>query len=102
MNNLITDEKVKKYFSVTQKALKKAKINLSKKTHLEIIANDFYNMAKTYFDDALYFYENKDLVLTFGALNYSHGWLDSGARLGLFDVEYDDKLFTIEKPDREK
>ena len=96
MNNVVTKQKVLKYFEVTEKALKKAKITIPKKTHLNKIAKDFYDMANTYFCDAKYFFDKNDYVLAFGALNYSHGWLDSGAKMGLFDVEYDNKLFTVE------
>ncbi len=31
----------------------------------------------------------------FAAVNYAHGWLDAGARLGVFDVGADDRLFTL-------
>ena len=34
-------------------------------------------------------------VNAFAALNYAHGWLDSGARIGLFDVK-DSRLFTVD------
>ena len=39
--------------------------------------------------------EKGDLVNAFASVNYAHGWLDAGARLGLFDVGLDDKLFTL-------
>jgi hypothetical protein len=35
-------------------------------------------------------------VNAFAALNYAHGWLDAGARLGLFDVDHDSTLFTVD------
>jgi len=44
--------------------------------------------------DAKYFERKKDFVNAFAAINYAHGWLDSGVRLDIFDVN-DDKLFTI-------
>ena len=40
------------------------------------------------------FQDKGDLVNSFAAINYAHGWLDSGVRLDVFDVK-DDKLFTI-------
>ena len=40
--------------------------------------------------------EKGDLVNAFAALNYAHGWLDAGARLGLFDVDGDNVLFTVD------
>ena len=51
-------------------------------------------MVENYISDAHYFESKKDLVNAFAALNYAHGWLDSGVRLKVFDV-VDDKLFTL-------
>ena len=94
--NEVTDEKLKKYFEVTEAALKKAKITLPEKSHLNNSAKDFLDMAQRYFNDAKHFEENDDKVTAFAALNYSHGWLDAGARLGLFDVDHDSTLFTVD------
>jgi hypothetical protein len=52
-------------------------------------------MARAYFEDAKDFARKGDLVNSFACVNYAHGWLDSGARIGLFDVGGDDKLFTL-------
>jgi hypothetical protein len=52
-------------------------------------------MAKAYFEDAKHFRETGDFVNAFACVNYAHGWLDAGARLGLFDVGGDDRLFTL-------
>jgi len=95
-NNVITDKKLSKYFEVTKKALEKVKRIIPKKTHLYKISEDFYKMAETYYNDALFFKRNSDSVNAFAALNYAHGWLDAGARLGLWDVDYDNKLFTVD------
>ena len=59
------------------------------------MAEDFLGMARAYHSDASYFLERGDLVNALGAVNYAHGWLDAGARLGLFDVGEDDQLFTL-------
>ena len=97
MNNKITKQKIEKYFKITGEALKKIKIIAPEKTPLNKIAKDFLDMAQRYFDDAKYFYEKKeDIVLAYGALNYAHGWLDSGARIGIFDVGHDSRLFVVE------
>ena len=59
-------------------------------------AEDALDMAQRYYDDASFFLEKKqDAVLAFAALNYAHGWLDAGARLGLFEVT-DNRLFTVD------
>ena len=92
----ISKNKLEKYFSITEKALKIAKISAPKRTHLNEAANDFLDMAKRYFKDAKHFEEKGDYVTAFAALNYAHGWLDAGARMGLFDVDHNSKLFTVD------
>ena len=48
-----------------------------------------------YYADAKHFRECGDIVTAFAAVNYAHAWLDCGARIGLFDVDGDDVLFTL-------
>lgn len=96
MNNKITSDTLAKYFDVTARALKKAKIGREKKIAWSSAAKDFFDMAKRYFSDAQHFANKGDLVTAFAALNYAHGWLDAGARLGLFDVDHDSELFTVD------
>lgn len=55
-----------------------------------------FDVAKRYFSDAKHFQEKGDMVTAFAALNYAHGWLDAGARLGLFDVGHDSELFSVD------
>lgn len=94
MHNIISDEKLEQYFSITKQALDKVKGNLDPKRKKE--AEDFLDMAQRYYDDAHYFFDTKkDAVLAFAALNYAHGWLDAGARIGLFKVK-DSRLFTVD------
>ena len=96
MADKITKEKLEKYFSVTERALKKVKIVKKGKIDFEKAATDFLDMAQRYFDDAKHFEKKGDIVTAFAALNYAHGWLDAGARLGLFDVGHDSELFTVD------
>ncbi|MEM4246996.1 MAG: DUF357 domain-containing protein [Candidatus Woesearchaeota archaeon] len=96
MSSTITPEKLAKYFDVTSRALKKVKIVSAEKTIGKKAAEDFLDMAQRYFSDAKHFEEKGDIVTAFAALNYAHGWLDAGARLGLFDVDHDDTLFTVD------
>ena len=96
MNNTITKEKLEKYFDVTGRALKKLKLCSPEKTHLDKIAKDYLDMAQRYYNDAKHFQEKGDMVNAFAALNYAHGWLDAGARLGIFDVGHDNVLFTVD------
>lgn len=96
IQNIITLEKLDKYFDVTSRALNKLTQILPQKTHLDKISKDYLNMAQSYFNDAGHFKENGDWINAFAALNYAHGWLDAGARLGLWDVEHDSVLFTVD------
>ncbi len=92
----ITPEKLAKYFDVTGRALKKVKIAKETKINWKDAAEDFLDIAQRYYSDARYFAEQGDAVTAFAALNYAHGWLDAGARLGLFDVGRDNVLFTVD------
>ncbi len=96
VQNIITKEKLEKYFDVTGRALKKLKLICPEKTHLDKIAKDYLLMAQTYYDDAKHFEKTGDVVNAFAALNYAHGWLDAGARIGVFDVDHDSVLFTVD------
>jgi hypothetical protein len=58
-------------------------------------AEDALDMAERYYSDAQHFRKKGDIVTAFAALNYAHGWLDCGARLGLFKVK-DSRLFTVD------
>lgn len=91
----ITNKKITRYLEITEKALKKVKICAPKRSYNRKIAEDFLVMARSYHSDAGHFYEKGDYVNAFACVNYAHGWLDAGARLGLFDVGEDDKLFTL-------
>jgi len=90
----ITAEKLKKYFEVTQTALDMAQKS-GNRTELVKEREDFLDMIQRYVSDAHHFEEKDDMVNAFAALNYAHGWLDAGARLGIFDV-HDSKLFTVD------
>ncbi len=96
MTSSITEEKIQKYFDVTGRALKKVSIAKEKKIDWKTSAEDFFDMAQRYYDDARHFYSKGEIVTAFAALNYAHGWLDAGARLGLFDVGHDSQLFTVD------
>ncbi|MCK4670006.1 MAG: DUF357 domain-containing protein [Nanoarchaeota archaeon] len=97
MGDKVTDEKLDKYFDITGRAIEKVKIAEEKKIDWKASAEDFLDMATRYFEDAKHFREKGDIVTAFAALNYAHGWLDAGARLGLFDVGGDSTLFTVDE-----
>lgn len=52
-------------------------------------------MARSYLDDGRHFADQGDPVNALAAYAYGHGWLDAGARLGLFDVPENGDLFTV-------
>lgn len=95
-NNLITSQKLEKYFDVTGRALKKVRIVHEGSLDFKQAAVDFLDMATRYYDDARHFAGKGDIVNAFACLNYAHGWLDAGARIGLFDVGNDNVLFTVD------
>ncbi len=92
MENSITIEKIEKYFKITESALKEAKKNIIKGK--EAHAKEIIEMAENYLSDANHFKKKGDYVNCFAALNYAHGWIDSGVRLDIFDVK-DNTLFTV-------
>ncbi|MEK6918087.1 MAG: DUF357 domain-containing protein [Nanoarchaeota archaeon] len=88
----ITKQKLEKYFALTSKALEEVKKSIINRKEKE--AKEIIDMVSNYLSDAKHFEKKGDFVNAFGALNYAHGWLDSGVRLDIFDVK-DNKLFTI-------
>ena len=94
MGREVTDEKLQKYFKITEEALKRLEVAVHEKSLLHAVARDFLTMARSYFEDAKYYYEKGDYVTAFAALNYAHGFIDAGVRLGVFRGE-DDRLFAF-------
>lgn len=93
----LTEEKIEKYLDITARALKKLKIAPPEPSQLRDVADDFLKMATSYHEDAKHFAEKGDYINAFACVNYAHGWLDAGARLGLWDVGGDDVLFTLSR-----
>lgn len=81
--------------SLTERALEKATIAVPERSHLRKVAEDFVGMARSYYQDAKHFRDRGEFDKALANVNYAHGWLDAGARLGLFDVGGDDRLFTL-------
>jgi len=92
MEDKISKEKLEKYFNLTTRALEEAKKNICQNKEKD--AKEIIDMVSNYLSDAKHFEEKNDFVNSFAALNYAHGWLDSGVRLEIFDVD-DDRLFTV-------
>jgi len=91
MQSEITQEKLKKYFLVAEKALLLAEKS-GNKTSLVKEREDFLDMIRRYISDAKHFREQGNYVLALAAINYAHAWLDAGVRIGLFRVK-DNELF---------
>jgi hypothetical protein len=91
----ISQNQLAKYLSVTERAMKKLRIAVPERSYMRQLAEDFLEMAESYASDARRFAKEGDRVNAFACINYSHGWLDCGARIGLFDVGGDDQLFTL-------
>ena len=94
IHNVISRETLAGYFSITGEALQKVQDSAKCEKRAEQ-AVDLLDMAQRYYDDAKHFDAKGDMVLAFAALNYAHGWLDAGARIGLFKVK-DSRLFTVD------
>ena len=91
---IVSIELVEKYLTLTEEARSKA-------TPIAIVGADakrlesMLRMCDDYASDARHFMQEGDLVRAFGAINYSHAWLDAAVRIGLLDGHGDDRLFTL-------
>jgi len=90
--NIVCSRRIDNYRQISEKALSLAKKNIAKGKESE--AKEIIEMVECYLSDSKHFEKNGNLVNAFAAVNYAHGWLDSGARLRIFNVS-DRKLFTI-------
>ena len=95
MNDVITEQKIDRYLDITRRALEKIKVVTPERSFSKRLADDFLTMANSYYSDAKYYRDQGDFVTAFASVNYAHGWLDCGARIGLWDVGGDDQLFTL-------
>jgi len=94
MNNTITEAHLQKYIELTKKALAIVKTAEKNQERIKEV-NDLLDLAERYYRDALHFKKQNEYVNAFSAINYSHAFLDTGARLGLFKV-HDSKLFMVD------
>lgn len=89
----ITQAKIEKYLDITEKALSSIKIVPEHRKQAE----EVLDMAQRYHADAQHYKEKGDFVTAFAAVNYAHGWLDAGARLGVLKVHKNFHFFTVER-----
>ncbi len=96
MNKLkLSEELVNHYIQLTTKAFEKATPITKKDSEDDKKLQSMLRMAKDYLNDSKYFLKNGDLLRAYGAINYSHAWIDAGVRIGLLDGHGDDELFTL-------
>lgn len=88
-------EKTERYERLLARALDAATIVVPEGTPLAAAASEYKEMARSYLEDGRHFLANGDAVNALAAFAYGHGWLDAGARIGVFDVPGDGKLFTV-------
>lgn len=94
-DSVITEEKMGKYLDITMRARKKIKIASPVRSFDRKVAIRYLDVSESFFTKAVNYRNEGDYVRAFAAVNYAHAWLDCGARIGLFDVEEDDVLFTL-------
>ena len=93
-NNIVSIELVEKYLALTEEARSKATPIANGDSEEERLVS-MLRMCDDYASDARHFMQEGDLVRAFGAINYSHAWLDAAVRIGLLDGHGDDRLFTL-------
>ena len=87
-------EKTDRYETLLAEALEAAEITPPDGTPLHEAALECREMASSYLEDGRHFRTQDDPVNALAAFSYGHGWLDAGARIGLFDVPSEGHLFT--------
>ena len=88
-------ERINKYLDLTSKALVKVSIIDDVGTDNYAKAQDIIEMVKAYHSDAKFFLDEGRGSDAFAAVNYAHGWIDCGVRLGYLDGKGDWQLFTL-------
>mgnify|MGYP001205458786 FL=1 len=91
----VTLERINKYLDLTAKALAKVSIIGEKGTDDYAKAEDILGMVNAYHSDAKFFLDGGRGDDAFAAVNYAHGWIDCGVRLGYLDGKGDWQLFTL-------
>ncbi|CAI50253.1 DUF357 family protein [Natronomonas pharaonis DSM 2160] len=88
------EEKTDRYERLLAEALAAAEIAPQEGTPLYEAAVEFREMAQSYLEDGRHFRDNDDPVNALASFSYGHGWMDAGARVGIFEVPTDGHLFT--------
>ena len=91
----VTLERINKYLDLTAKAVAKVSIIADEGTEDYGKAEDILGMVTAYHSDANFFLSEGRGDDAFAAVNYAHGWIDCGVRLGYLDGKGDWQLFTL-------
>ena len=91
----VTLERINKYLDLTAKAFAKVSIIADEGTEDHGKAEDILGMVNAYHSDANFFLSEGRGDDAFAAVNYAHGWIDCGVRLGYLDGKGDWQLFTL-------
>lgn len=91
----ITDEKMEHYMNVSRLAMIKMKDACPVRTFSVLMNARFSEVIDEGYATASELYANKDYRQAFATINYTHAWIDAAARIGLYDVDGDDRLFTL-------
>ena len=89
------EEKTDRYETLLSAALDAADISVPEGTPLHDAALAYREMAQAYLDDGRHFREQGDDVNALASFSYGHGWMDAGARIGVFEVPTEGHLFTV-------
>jgi hypothetical protein len=96
LDDKIAEARLKKYIKITETALGSISVGSDDRSHLHRTAKDVVSMVEDYLSDAKRFFAHGAYVDAFACVNYAHGWLDAGARIGLYKVTKNRELFTID------
>jgi hypothetical protein len=89
------EEKTDRYEELLAEALEAAEVAPQEGTPLYEAALEYEEMARSYLEDGRHFRADDDPVNALASFSYGHGWMDAGARAGLFDVPTEGHLFTV-------
>jgi hypothetical protein len=89
------EEKTDRYEELLAEALEAAEVAPQEGTPLYEAALEYEEMARSYLEDGRHFRADGDPVNALASFSYGHGWMDAGARAGLFDVPTEGHLFTV-------
>ena len=76
--------RVEKYLKNAEAMFEELELLAPDKIDNKNIAQEFHQMAFSYYNDAKHFYENRDYINALATLEYAEGWLDAGKLIGIF------------------